>query len=195
MIDPSKITKFDCTEKELQELILFWICAAGKKATTVAKGLDLLLKEGKKLFNSDVPFEIIRNFGSSLPYKLKEHGIGCYNNKSKSMLQIAHSELDLKKCSADDLENIYGIGMKTSRCFLMHSRKNCNYAGLDTHVLKYMRESGIDVPKSTPTNKKKYIELERKFLEIAEKTGKSVAEFDLEIWNYYSSNKNKEYVS
>ena len=190
MIDPNNITKFDCTEEELQETILFWICAAGKKASTVSKSLDSLLREGFKLFNCKRPFEVIKKFGSRLPLKLKEHGIGCYNNKSKSMSEIANSNLDLKKCTAEDLEKIYGIGMKTSRCFLIHTRKNCNYAGLDTHILKFMRERGFDVPKSTPT-KKKYLEIEKQFLEIVRESGKSVAELDLEIWRHYS---NKEYV-
>ncbi|NBP02621.1 MAG: hypothetical protein EBU90_21370 [Proteobacteria bacterium] len=104
------------------------------------------------------------------------------------MLDLASRGLDLKTCSVSDLESVRGIGPKTARCFLMHSRRGARYAGLDTHALKYMREKGIDVPKSTPTGKK-YLELEAKFLELADRSGKSVAEFDLEIWRHYSSAK------
>jgi thermostable 8-oxoguanine DNA glycosylase len=48
-----------------------------------------------------------------------------------------------------------------------------------------MRELGYNVPKSTPT-KKKYLEIERTFLELADKSGMSIAEFDLAIWNKYA---------
>lgn len=190
LVDPNNITKYDCTDHELQLLLLFWICAAGKKASTSARNLDRMLSDGMERFGSDEPFEIIRRFGVNLAESMRMHGIGCYNNKSRSMLELAGKNLNLKTCSASDLESVRGIGFKTSRCFLMHSRREARYAGLDTHVLKYMRDNGIDVPKSTPTGKK-YLELERKFLELADKSGKTIAEFDLEIWTHYSGIRRK----
>lgn len=186
LVDPNDITKFDSSDHELQTLLLFWICAAGKKATTAARNLDRLLLCGKDKFGLDEPFAIIRNFGSSLAVYMRNHGIGCYNNKSRSMLDLVCKNLDLSSCSVSELESVIGIGPKTARCFLLHSRKNARYAGLDTHCLKYMREQGIEVPKSTPTGRK-YLELEAKFLELADKSGKTLAEFDLEIWKHYSS--------
>jgi len=188
LVDPNNITKYDCTDKELQLLLLFWICAAGKKASTAARNLDRMLSRGSDLFCTDEPFEIIRRFGPELAEYMRVNGIGCYNNKSRSMLDLARRGLDLKRCSVSDLESVRGIGPKTARCFLMHSRRDARFAGLDTHALKYMRENGIDVPKSTPTGKK-YLELERKFLEMADSSGKTIAEFDLEIWRHYSSAK------
>jgi thermostable 8-oxoguanine DNA glycosylase len=186
LVDPDNITKFDCTEQELQLVLLFWICAAGKKASTAARNLDRMLSHGRETFGTDEPFEIIRRFGDDLAESMRIHGIGCYNNKSKSMLDLASRSLDLKNCSVFELESVHGIGPKTARCFLMHSRKDARFAGLDTHALKYMREQGLDVPKSTPSGKK-YLELEAKFLKMADESGKTVAEFDLEIWRHYSS--------
>ena len=75
--------------------------------------------------------------------------------------------------------------MKTSRCFLIHSRKDVKYGGLDTHILKYMKSLGHDVPKSTPTGKK-YLKLEEIFLSLLEKSGKTLSEFDLSIWKEFS---------
>lgn len=190
LVDPNNITNFDCDEKELQLVLLFWISAAGKKASVSARNLEKLLKYGNSIFDTDEPFEIIKNFGTDLPEILRSFGFGCFNNKAKSMLDLSTSGLDLKTCSVLDLEQIIGIGCKTARCFLLHSRKNCRFAGLDTHVLKYMKERGIDVPKSTPTGKK-YLELEKKFLELVDQSGKTVAEFDLEIWKKYSNKKEK----
>lgn len=190
LVDPNNITKYDCTDHELQLVLLFWICAAGKKASTAARNLNRMLSHGRERFGVKEPFEIIRRLGSDLAESMRIHGIGCYNNKSRSMLDLSCKGLDLKNCTVSDLESVRGIGPKTARCFLMHSRKGARYAGLDTHVLKYMRENGIDVPKSTPTGRK-YLELEAKFLEMADKSGRTIAEFDLDIWRHYSGIRKK----
>lgn len=191
MVDPENITKFDRTQDELQEVILFWILAAGKNAKTSAAGLERFLDHGRDVFGPVSPFEIVKRFGSELPSVLRSHGLGCYNNKSKSMLDLAERNLDLNSCTLRDLEDVRGIGPKTARCFLMHSRPGCRYAGIDTHVLKYMRDQGVEVPKSTPSGKK-YLEIEKKFIEMADKSGKSIAEFDLDIWRRYSKAPRKK---
>ena len=183
MIDPSVITNYSLETPELEEHILWWICAAGKNGTTASRLLDTLMRKigGYKLS----PFDALRRWPHDLPNTLRDCGIGCYNHKARSMLEIAYSDLNLHTCTAEDLENIYGIGMKTSRCFILHSRRNAQYAGLDTHILKFLRAQGYDAPKTTPT-KKKYLELEKTFLEIAKNKRKSPADLDLEIWNAYS---------
>lgn len=186
LVDPDNITRFDMSSQELELLILFWVCAAGKKAKTAAANLNRLLRHGRQKFGKESPFSIMLSFGSDLASELKGHGIGCYNNKSRSMLELASSGLDLESCSVSELESIRGIGPKTARCFVMHSRRGVRYAGLDTHCLKYMRDRGFEVPKSTPSGKR-YLELESIFLKLADESGKSVAEFDLEIWRRYSS--------
>lgn len=185
MVDPFNITEYGMEIRKLQEHIIFWICVAGKQAKTIAPRVEGFLLEigGKDL----LPFEAIRrvSFGT-LPPVLMRHGIGCYNNKARSLWALAHKGLDLKTCTADNLEEIYGIGMKTSRCFIIHSRPDAEYAGLDTHVLKFLRSKGHDAPKATPNSKRKYLELEKVFLKYAKKSGKSVAEFDLNIWRKYA---------
>ncbi len=185
MIDPEHITKYNLNEKELQESILFWVCAAGKNGRTAAKCCDKFLNliGANEIY---LPFTVIQGLPKeSLPKILKSCGIGCYTFKARTMWELAYSNLDLKTCKASDLEKIYGIGMKTSRCFILHSRKGARYAGLDTHLLKFLRGLGHDAPKSTPTGKK-YLELEQIFLKYADKLGKTPADLDLEIWNKYS---------
>ena len=186
LVDPSDITKFDSSDYELQLALLFWICAAGKKASTAARNLDRLLSHGRERFSSEEPFEIVRRFGDDLSGELKSHGIGCYNNKSKSMLDLASRKLNLRTCSVSDLESVRGIGNKTSRCFLLHTRREARFAGLDTHLLKFMRTLGYDAPKTTPVGKS-YLRLEDEFLKLVDMSGMSVAKVDLLIWNYYSS--------
>jgi len=185
MIDPESITNYNLSEKELQEYILFWVCAAGKNGRTAARCCDKLLNliGANEIY---LPFTVIRGLSLEiLPSVLKSCGIGCFTSKARTMWELAHGELDLRTCEAADLEKIYGIGMKTSRCFLLHSRKNARYAGLDTHVLKFLRTMGHDAPKSTPVGKK-YLELESAFLNYADMVYKTPAEFDLDIWNQYS---------
>ena len=191
LVDPENITNFNCDELELQLILLFWISAAGKNAKRSALCLERFLNHGADVFATKEPFEIVRRFGCELPSVLKSHGFGCYNNKARSMSEVAEKRLDLKNCSLEDLEKIKGIGPKTARCFLIHTRPNSRYAGLDTHALKYMRDQGIEAPKSTPAGRK-YLELETKFLELADKSGKTLSEFDLDIWRSYSSKKVKK---
>jgi len=181
LIDPNNITKYDQTTHELELSLLFWICAAGKSAKTVSQRLNNILKE--HCF-SESPFEIIKNI-EDLPEVLRKYGIGCFNNKARTMISIVKSNLNLKTCSVEDLEKFKGIGPKTARCFLIHSKRNVKLAGLDTHILKYMRDLGYNVPRSTPS-KNKYLEIENIFLGLVESSGMTVAEFDLKIWKEYS---------
>jgi endonuclease III len=201
MINPEKITNFNLTTSELEEHLLFWVCAAGKNGRTAAKCLDRLLNlfknwtRNKKLPIYRSPFKLIRQMNHFHKRKMwladlmKQCGIGCYNNKSRTFLELVESYFDLQTCSVQDLERIYGIGQKTSRCFILHSRKDAKVAGLDVHILHYMRELGYDAPKTTPTGKK-YLKLEQDFLKLTEEAGKTASEFDLEIWNQYSTKTN-----
>lgn len=191
MIDPTNITDFNRDDYSIQEVILFWICAAGKNARVVSNCLDVILKKGHDLFGENIlPFDIIKKF-ENLPQVLKNYGIGCYNNKSRSMLELVNSGLDLRTCSVQDLENIYGIGPKTARCFIIHTRKNARHAGLDTHLLKFLRDKGYNAPISTPNSRKKYAEVESIFLKLVDEYKTTVHELDLKIWNEYSSRKKK----
>jgi hypothetical protein len=193
MVDPTNITNYNLTDAELEERILWWCLAAGKNGRTAAKQLDRLLNI--LTYNNFGPFESLRFYDMSvtnaaLPPLLRDCGIGCYNHKAKAIQSLIWSELNLRTCTAEDLESIYGIGMKTSRCFIIHSRPDAQYAGLDTHVLKFLRSKGVDAPLSTPGSRKKYLELEKIFLTYAQESGKVVSQFDLDIWNYYSGGKN-----
>lgn len=193
LVDPDNITDYNLSDDGLELVLLFWIAAAGKNAKTSARALNALLEEGSQKFGSSRPFEIIIGYGDTLAESMKKQGMGCYNNKSRSMSFLANSGINLRTCNATELETVPGIGPKTARCFLIHSREGVRHAGLDTHVLKYMRDLGFDVPKSTPTGKK-YIELENLFLELADKSGLEVADFDLQIWRRYSGSRRSKAV-
>lgn len=185
MVDPNNITSFNLSHDKLEEVILFWVCAAGKNGTTAARTLENLLANWRKPGES--AFQVVRIIANktSLAEEMRKAGIGCFNNKAKSFIALANSGLDLKTCSVEELEAIPGIGPKTARCFLMHSRPNQQYAGLDRHILNYMSDCGISTPKNTPTGKK-YKDLEQQFLRLVKMSKKSVADLDLMIWKVYS---------
>lgn len=188
MVDPTKITDFNLNQFELEERILFWLLVSGKNAKTTSRLLDKLLNILNK-FSS--PFQSIKFYDQENPNclesLLKSIGFGCFKVKAKGIRQLVYDDnLDLKTCSVKDLERVHGIGPKTARCFIMHSRADARYAGLDTHVLKWLASLGYKVPKGTPTGKA-YERLEKVFLSLCDSLGKKPAVLDLEIWNTYSS--------
>jgi len=116
---------------------------------------------------------------------MKDSGIGNHTMKSRTFMELAHSNLDLKNCTIDDLSKIHGIGPKTARAFLVHTRPNQRYAVVDTHLLKFLRDQGIMAPKSTPPEGPQYQRLEKAFLDICDKYSLDAAHLDLTIWNHY----------
>lgn len=187
MIDPYNVTKFDRTDEELEEFLLFCIFVANKPAKRTADVLERFLGGTKE------PFERVKSYAlhHTLGDMLRLVKSGQYTRLERCLTELVMSGINLKKCSAKDLEEISGIGPKTARYFILHSRPNAKVACLDTHILKFLREQGIEnVPKSTPTGKK-YRELEKIFIKKANECGKSIADFDLSIWKKYTKSEKK----
>jgi hypothetical protein len=189
MVDPINFTDYNRTDIELEETIIFGLLVAGKTALTTSKLLAALLKDYSHI--GSTPFEIFSKFEldrlPQLSVVLKDYGFGCYNNKAKGLYQLIRSGLNLRTCTIDDLEKVRGIGMKTSRLFVLHTRKDAECIPLDVHILHYLRDSGYNVPKSTPGSKKTYLIIEKLCIQLARKDRKSCADWDLNIWNRYRS--------
>ena len=189
MINPHKITNYNRSEPELEEFLLFCILVAGKTAYIQAKKLNEFLNSiNEKSEVSLSPFQCLKFLDENniLLYQLVSCKIGQYNRIHKAFSYIANNNIDILKCTLDDLEKIPGVGPKTSRFFMLHSRR-CEVAILDTHILKWMRNIGYnDAPKSSPTDKKIYKKWESIFIKYCKDNDKDLAEFDLEIWNSYS---------
>jgi len=199
MIDPVNMTQYGLSKNKLEEVLLFSCAVAGKKALTTARVLDEFLEDlkTKAKLKTKSPFELIKNYKGDLPKKLRSHGMGCYNHRAKTFKELADSDLNLKECTVEELESISGIGPKTSRFFILHTRQNINNAALDVHILKFMSDLGYKVPSVTPPAGKKYKEIEKQFISIAKKSKLSIAEFDLTVWRVYSgtfTEKDKNFV-
>jgi len=186
-IDPSFITAHALSDDQLEERILFWIAVAGKKADVQAEKLHGLMLAINAFEHG--PFNAIKRSRRSRARFIdlvRRQRIGCFNSKGGAMWDVAHAGLDLRSVTPEDLEAIKGIGRKTSRCFIMHSRADSDYAGLDTHVLKWLRLQGYPAPVATPSSNAKYRELERAFVAEARKRQTPVALLDLAIWRIYA---------
>jgi thermostable 8-oxoguanine DNA glycosylase len=187
MIDPINFTNYRRTSEELEEAILFGLLVAGKNALTTARLLDKFLRDYDHIGNS--PFEIFSRFELTklpqLSVALKDYGFGCYNAKAKGIHALVRANFDLRTCTVDDLEKIPGIGMKTSRLFVLHNRKDAKCIPLDVHILHYLKDLGYEVPKVTPNSKKTYLTIEKLCIQLAKQAGKSCADWDLSVWNMY----------
>ena len=192
LIDPSNVTYYNRTTEELELFLLFAIVVAGKTAKTQAR----LLKEFFDLTEGLVgpfssPFEaisLLRKKGLLLE-ALKRSNLGQYTRLVRCLSELVDTKLDLRTCSCEQLEHIHGIGFKTSRFFIVHSRPDANYAILDTHILRYIRdEMGVeDAPRSTPGTLKTYLKYEQMFLDHCREKGHTPANFDLQIWVAFST--------
>ena len=189
MIDPRHITNYNATDFQLEEIIVFCCCVAGKNAMVTSRLLDNFFEHiGVSPFGL-MPFEAISKFTKEyLSDVLREIGIGCYNLKANCLLELSISNLNLNTCTLDDLVKIKGIGFKTANFFLLHTRKGYRSSCLDTHVLSYLRDMGHNVPKVSPQSKKKYLEIQEIFLSICDEKKVNPSDFDLQIWREYSGN-------
>lgn len=189
MIVPENITNYNRTEAELEEFLIFAILVAGKTAKTQAQKLEEFLSSKKILGlpEDTTPFEFLEYLikGNMLTNLMMKHKLGQYKRLLIAFLGIVRFKGNLKNVTIEELESITGIGSKTARFFVLHSRPKVRHAVLDTHILKWMGALGMIVPKATPP-KKKYAELEQKFLALADERNMSVADLDLHIWKTYA---------
>ena len=187
-INPKKITDFNRTKADLELFAVFAVCVAGKKAQQTADKVNEHFRDVQTPTKQLTPFETIKSLiGANIFGGYLQHArFGQYKRIYRALRDLAESSIDLKTCTVEDLEAIHGIGPKTSRFIIMHSRPNQRLATLDTHILRWMRDPGIETPKATPQSKKLYKELEDKFLTLCDKCAILPSQLDLKIWKKYS---------
>lgn len=187
MIDPTSITHFDRTDSELQLFWIFCILVAGKNSDVAAKKVANLFKE----LNGQTPFEYFEENINSIHNILVANRVGQYNRIEGAIIQSLR--LDLRTATLEDLMAIKGVGPKTARFFLLHSRRDCEHVVLDVHILRYLREKWhMDVPISTPpiAEYNKIEKLAAKFIKT-DYPHLSMADADLLIWAQQSGRLNE----
>lgn len=198
MINPDDVTQFDASKDWKEEFLLFCACVAGKGAFQQAKKLDEFIKvmyEGYfECFYTNFKgtlFELLLSATElEIDQNLREVKMGQYARLVKVFKTVATFDVDT--VTLEQLESVPGIGPKTARFFLTHTRPNQKFAILDTHILSHLRDlqsSGVEslvnlgytIPKSTPSGNK-YKAIEKVVLDLVTASGLSNADWDLQVW-------------
>lgn len=79
-------------------------------------------------------------------------------------------------------KNIKGLGYKESSHFLRNIGFK-GYAILDKHIISFLNELGVINEAKSPSNRKKYIEIECGYKEFAINNGFDIDELDLLLWS------------
>lgn len=200
-VDPAgNPVKYDRSDAGLQAWMLFCVMVAGKGAAQTKAALTRFLSK-----TAITPFAYIQKLesqeSSSLLNAVVDARAGQYGKLTKSFrILAAHGTDWLRTCSVAELESVHGIGMKTSRFFVLSTRVNARHAALDTHLLKELRTADAKpflqaynlhetvIPMATPP-KGLYLKLEKVVLDMADAKGMTPAAFDYEVWyKYYKGN-------
>lgn len=190
MISPTSITNFYRNEDELQKFWLFCLFVAGKNSDIAARKINEILAN---ITSGTLFFDVLKSL--NITDLLTKHKVGQYNRLNKAVTQSL--PLNLKTVSLNQLLDIHGVGPKTARFFLLHSRENCNHAVLDTHILKWLTSLGhFNCPKTTPQKASIYKFWEDVFVAEVNKAkvdknspfyNKSMADIDLYLWSTISN--------
>jgi hypothetical protein len=192
MIDPCNVTNSSRSPAELEEFLLFGIVAAGKNADQQARKLEAFL-------GGRSPFAFIRKIDrqGQLEGHLTRVRLGKYSLLVRSFRELATSGVDLRMCTWEELTRFPGIGLKTAKFFVLHTREGEMHGVLDTHVLGWMREHWAPapgrptaVPRHTPQDPAAYRFWETVYFGMVaarrHSAGKAAAvdwaRFDLDLW-------------
>ena len=191
MIDPNAVTDTARKRPELEEFLLFCIVVAGKNADQQARKLHDFLRGAE-------PFRLIRSMrNGQLESNLRRVKLGKYALLAEAFRRLAREPIDLRRCPWEELLRFPGIGIKTAKFFVLHSRCGERHAVLDTHVLSWMRERlgqagarGPSLPRHSPQNPATYRFWETVYfgLVLEHRRGRSFtgpidwAQVDLDLW-------------
>jgi thermostable 8-oxoguanine DNA glycosylase len=187
--DITKQLPTHCSDKyEKEYFLIFSIIVAGRNAKMALEKAWRLLEF---TWGEETPFDLIKHYidHNTLTQKLKSLKIGQYTRIEKALKDIIN--LNVETCSLEDLLACHGVGNKTARFFLLNTRKDAEYAVLDTHVLKWLNSlfgNWMSVPKSTPTSGSRYALWEYKAIQAMKKEypERTLAQADFEIWKTFA---------
>jgi hypothetical protein len=171
-------------ERDAEYWAIYAVIVAGKSASFAESRMEALDNLWCKELPANVGWftrilEMWRT--SALDWFLRQAKTGNYTKLNRCLPILALR--DVETCTVEELEEIPGIGPKTSRFFMLMTRPKSRVAALDVHVLRWLREQGHDAPEQTPQSRRKYRELEEIFLKEADKRGMTPRDLDWEIWS------------
>lgn len=184
MIIPTEITNYQRTDEQLEEFMLFCIAVAGHNSDTTARMLNEFLAD-----TNGNPFTYLRSSHRDIDSILLHYRLGPYGQNTSAVRGVL--DMDLRTCTLRELLEVSGIGHKTARMFLLHSRPDEEHIVLDVHMLRWLRKVAKlrGIPALTPHKlSPKYLSIEarakRKVREMF--PAMTFAEFDLATWKLMS---------
>lgn len=182
-----RLKEFECVDKNsyFYELC-FCICTPQSKATSalqVQKKLELM-----KFYDEDYDIKIIAEL-----LRTPEHYIRFHNQKAKRLLKIKEDWKEIENIINSNETNINkrneiaksvnGIGFKEASHFL----RNIGFKGLgilDRHILRLLVENGVYSEIPNISTEKRYLEVEKIFINFANEIDIDLDELDLVFWSY-----------
>lgn len=163
-VSPERLTNFNRTQSELEQLLIFSVAVAGKTAKTTARAIERFFDGCNLELARPTDFlyvwfcesdEVVLN-------RLKEAHTGNYNRLLKFLKQLVENTPLLENLTVEALRRFHGISHKTAKMIVLHSKPGERHAVIDTHVLKFLRDVvGVKgLPASTPQSLKRYEMLE-----------------------------------
>ena len=172
-------------ERIFQELV-FCILTAGTSAAlgiSVIEEIKDIILTGDRLEIKNKLKGIYRfyNKRSEYIFHTREFLISSYGFKIRKLLDSFNNDIERRDFFALN-KDIKGIGFKEASHFL----RNIGYKGyaiLDKHIIKALVELQIIKENEFPSNRNKYLEIEKKYKIYAEKNSFDIDELDLLIWS------------
>ncbi|MGC9031668.1 MAG: N-glycosylase/DNA lyase [Minisyncoccia bacterium] len=180
-----KIKEFkENLNKEKEDIfaeLSFCILTPQSKAESCWQAIEILKKENLLFYGSEE--EIIKKL-KKVRFKRKKaryiiQARKVFENDLKNLIKNSKDIYFLREFL---IEEIKGLGMKEASHFLRNIGRGQNIAILDRHVLKNLKEFGIIKRIPETLTKKRYLEIEKKFIKFSETLGIKPDEFDLLLW-------------
>ena len=205
LANPKAVTDFARDDFDLELFALFAVCVSNKNADQQsAKLAQFLLMEP----TAESPLDAVQLMmkKGTLRENLVAAKLGQYDKRLVPAFKTL-TEINLRTVAWEDLmytagskngkraaKGVQGIGQKTAKFFVLHSRAQQRICALDAMILLYAAEQGYpDCPLVTPGDETLYKKIEAFVLDCfdrqAEAEGLTKAEryavLDLRTWEYY----------
>jgi thermostable 8-oxoguanine DNA glycosylase len=195
-LNPNDLPRYNRPKKKQEAFLMFCVLAAGKNSMVQAEKLQTFLTTGQgqltpRMATGPFHWAYMLWEAGCLEDACRQHKLGKYNlivpcfrelGRRTYDSSLDEAEIDPRDTSVSQLQQLKGIGKKTSRFFLLHTDPEAQVAALDTHILAWLGDQGYEVPNKTPRTENRYQELEAVFLMEASARDITPAQLDIRIW-------------
>lgn len=174
------IDKFNI--KKSDEDVFYNLCFAILAPQTTFKSNIKTISALRKIdfYRNDIDIPLLQEIVKSTRfYRIKANRLIMAKGQFRCILKIIRSDKSSIEKRNILVSIVNGLGMKAGS-HLLRNLGHKDLAIIDTHIIKYL---GCD----TPSNAKKYINIEKDFINLARRHGITPAELDAIIWKKYSN--------